>query len=97
MCEMSPIRVEAWRTVRQMIAYRFVALRRSACQNPQRIIRRAAFTLRIRKSVSEIETGKLKELMFSLEDSTFLRAGCHTENFRRPMPAYFNLSFLLIF
>ena len=78
MCEMSPIRVEAWRTARQMITYRFVALRRSACQNSQRIIQRAAFTLRIRKSVREIDTGKLKEVLFSLENSTFRRAGCHT-------------------
>ena len=89
MCEMSHIRVEAWRTARQMVTYRFVGVRRPACQNPERIIRRAAFTLGIRKSLREIGTGKLKEILFSPEHSTFFSVGYHSQNCRRPFAGSF--------
>jgi hypothetical protein len=97
MCEMSHIRVEAWRTGRQMIAYRFVTFGRPICQQPERAIRRAALTLGIRKSLREIGAGKLKEIPFSLKGLTIFGVGYHSKTVAAALPAYFRPSLLLTF
>jgi len=77
MFEMSHIRVETWRTARQVVGYRWVALRRLLRQNPEHFIRRAAFTLGIRETLREIGSAKIEEILFSLEDSAFFDSRCH--------------------
>jgi hypothetical protein len=77
MSDMSHIRVETWRTARQMPAYRFIALRRPACQNLEHVIWWAALAFGIGESLPEIGTGEIEEILFVLKDSTFLGSGYH--------------------
>ena len=77
MFEMSHIRVETWRTARHVVGYRWIALRRPAGQEPERIIWQTAFALGIRKSLREIGPAKIEEILVSLEGS-FFDSRCHS-------------------